>query len=158
MSEEEAIRTFFQGSPDEEERFKYTVIQGLSESVRQLAAGMADMQKTQVDMLVRLARLEENKYGQALEKVEGDLKALDLRIDALFRDKDRRDGALGALGGLRVWGPAIFSLFTLLYLMGRAVGLIPSPPTTATKVEAPITVERRESVQSAAPAATREGP
>lgn len=139
----EEARQFFQGSPEEEERFKYEVIRGLSESVRQLAAGMADMQKTQVSMLERLAVLEANKFGEALVKAETKVDALDMKVDALFRDKDRRDGALGILGGLRVWGPAIFSLLTLLYLMGRSMGIVPSPPTTVTKVETPIAVEPR---------------
>lgn len=140
-------REFFQGSPEEEERFKYEVIRGLSESVRQLAAGMADMQKTQVGMLERLAKLEANKFGEALVKAETKVDEMDKRIDALFRDKDRRDGALGMLGVLRVWGPVIFSLFVAMYLLGRSFGIIPSPPTTVTKIETPVTVEpRRDAV------------
>lgn len=151
---DDSTRTFFQGSPEEEERFKYEVIRGLSESVRQLAAGMADMQKTQVGMLERLAKLEANRFGEALAKAEVKVDELDKRIDALFRDKDRRDGALGMLGGLRVWGPAIFSLFTLLYLVGRSVGVIPSPPTTVTKIETPVAVEPRRDAPPPVPLIT----
>lgn len=143
------MRQLFQGSAEEEERFKYEVIKGLSESVRQLAAGMADMQKTQVGMLERLAKLEANKFGEALVKAETKVDEMDKRIDALFRDKDRRDGALGALGALRVWGPVVFSLFVAMYLVGRSMGVIPSPPTTVTKIETPLAIEpRREPAKS----------
>lgn len=131
-------------SPEEDERFKYEVIKNLSESVRQIAAGMADIQRTQVSMLERLAKLEANKFGEALIKAETKVEEMDKRIDALFRDKDRRDGAIGALGALKAWGPTIFSLFTVMYLVGRAMGVIGSPPTTVTKIEAPAAVERRE--------------
>jgi len=148
---EDGSRSLFQGSPEDEERFKYQVIQGLSESVRQLAAGMADMQKTQVGMLERLAKLEANKFGEALAKAETKVDEMDKRVDALFRDKDRRDGALGILGGLRVWGPAIFGLFTVMYLLGRAMGIISSPPTTVTKIETPLAVEPRRDLATPAP-------
>jgi len=132
-------------------RFQFKVIEGLSESIRQqstaterLATGMADIQRTQVSMLERLAKLEANKFGEALVKAETKVDEMDKRIDALFRDKDRRDGAIGALGALRVWGPAICGVLTVLYLAGRASGVIPSPPTTVTKIETPIAVERRD--------------
>lgn len=131
-------------------RFQFKVIEGLSESIRQqsaaterLATGMADIQRTQVSMLERLAKLEANKFGEALVKAETKVDEMDKRIDALFRDKDRRDGAMGALGALRVWGPAICGLLTVLYLAGRAANVIPSPPMTVTKVETPVAVERR---------------
>lgn len=140
---EDRVRQLLQGSPEEEEHFKYEVIRGLSESVRQLAAGMAEMQKTQVGMLERLAKLEANKFGEALVKAETKVDEMDKRIDALFRDKDRRDGALGAMGALRVWGPVIFSLFVAMYLVGRSLGVIPSPLTTVTKIETPLAVEPR---------------
>lgn len=139
-------------SPEEGERFKYEVIAGLSESVRQLAAGMADMQRTQVGMLERLARLEANKFGEALVKAELKVDELDKKVDTLFRDKDRRDGAMGAFGALRVWGPTVFSLFTVMYLVGRSMGIIGSPPTTVTKIETPVAIERRH----AAPAPEHE--
>jgi hypothetical protein len=125
-------------------RFQYEVIKGLAESVRQMAASMSDLQKTQIDMLVRLARLEENKVGDDLVGMKAATAALTIRVDALESDKDRRDGAMGALGALRVWGPAICGVLTVLYLAGRAMNVIPSPPTTITKIETPISVERRD--------------
>jgi hypothetical protein len=131
-------------SPEADTRFQYEIIKGLAESVRQMAASMSDLQKTQIDMLVRLARLEENKVGDELIAMRATTAALSIRVDALESDKDRRDGAIGALGALRVWGPAICGILTVLYLAGRAMNVIPSPPTTITKIETPISVERRD--------------
>jgi hypothetical protein len=131
-------------SPEADTRFQYEIIKGLAESVRQMATSMGDLQKTQIDMLVRLARLEENKVGDELVTMKATTAALTIRVDALESDKDRRDGAMGALGALRVWGPAICGVLTVLYLAGRAAGVLPSPPTTITKIETPISVERRD--------------
>lgn len=130
-------------SAEEDERFKYEVIKNLSESVRQIAAGMSDIQRTQVGMLERLARLEANKVGEIVAKVEARVDEIDKRTDVLFRDKDRRDGAVNTLGVLRVWAAPICGLLTVLYFAGRAMGVIPSPPTTVTKIETP-NVERHD--------------
>lgn len=119
-------------SPEADTRFQYDVIKGLAESVRQMANNMADLQKTQVDMLVRLARLEENKVGDELVTMKAATVALTLRIDALERDKDRRDGAMGALGAIRQWAPFLTLLFSaacVLWLYGRSAGIVPAPPT-----------------------------
>lgn len=132
-------------------RFQFKVIEGLSESIRQqsaaterLATGMADIQRTQVGMLERLARLEANKVGEVVAKVEARVDEIDRRTDVLFRDKDRRDGAVGLMVGLRTWGPWVFSLLTVLYLVARQAGIMPSPPTTVTKIDTPAAIERRE--------------
>jgi hypothetical protein len=139
------------GTEPSDLRFQFKIIEGLSESVRQqsasterLASAMAEMQRTQVTMLERLAKLEAKEFGEALVKVDGRVDAMDARLDALFRDKDRRDGAVGLMTGVRTWGPWVFSLFTALYLIGRSIGIVPSPPTTITKVETPISIERRD--------------
>ena len=133
-------------SAEEDERFKYEVIKNLSESVRQIAAGMADIQRTQVGMLERLARLEANKVGEIVAKVEARVEDIDRRTDVLFRDKDRRDGAVGLMVGLRTWGPWVFSLLTVLYLVARQAGIMPSPPTTVTRIETPAGFERRHDI------------
>jgi len=131
-------------SPEADLRFQYDVIKGLADSVRQMATNMADLQKTQIDMLVRLARLEENKVGDELVHMKAATVALGLRVNALESVEDQRQGALNALGVLRVWAAPICGLLTVLYFAGRAMGVIPSPPVTVTKIEAPLTVERRE--------------
>lgn len=127
-------------------RFQFKVIEGLSESIRQqsaaterLATGMADIQRTQVGMLERLARLEANKFGEALAKMEIGQAEMDRKIDVLMKDKDRRDGALGALGAIRQWAPFLAMLFSAacaLWLYGRSAGFVPAPPPAAAKVEA----------------------
>lgn len=124
-------------------RFQFKIIEELSASIRRLADSMADMQRTQVDMLTRLAALEANRVGDTIAALEVDLNKLDERVDALFRDKDRRDGAVGLISSIRSWWPAIIgvaSLFSALWLGGRSLGLIPAPPTT---VPQPVAIERR---------------
>jgi len=128
-------------SPEADTRFQYDIIKGLADSVRQMATNMAELQKTQVDMLVRLARLEENKVGDELIAMKAATTALTIRIDALESDKDRRDGALGALGAIRQWAPFLAMLFSAacaLWLYGRSAGFVPAPPAPVTKVEATI--------------------
>jgi len=131
-------------SPEADLRFQYDVIKGLADSVRQMATNMAELQKTQVDMLVRLARLEENKVGDELIAMKAATVALTVRVNALESVEDQRQGALNALGVLRVWAAPICGLLTVLYFAGRAMGVIPSPPVTVTKIETPLAVERRE--------------
>lgn len=131
---EDTVRSFFQGQPEEEERFKYEVIKGLSESVRQLATNMADMQRTQVGVLERLAVLEANRFAETIA-------TLDTRVDALLRDKDRRDGAIGMLGTIKSWAPFLAMLFSAAcaaWLYGRSLGITPAPPVAAARVEATV--------------------
>lgn len=129
---EDPMRVLWQGNPEEEERFKYEVIRGLSESVRQLASGMAEMQKTQVGMLERLATLEASKFANSIKDLED-------RVDALLRDKDRRDGGLSMLGKIKDWAPFLAMLFSAAaaaWLYGRSLGITPAPPLPATRLEA----------------------
>lgn len=87
-------------------RFQFTVIENLAESVRQQSLVMTDIQKTQVSMLERLARIEANRIHEDVTKLELELgKAKDIihdelrkqaeRVNTLEADKDRRDGAIG---------------------------------------------------------------
>lgn len=121
-------------------RFQFDVIRSLSESVRQMASTMAEMQRTLMDVSVRTARLEENKVNEEVAAVKAEMKLLDVRVDALFREKDRRDGAGSFVGLVLKHAPLVLSLLTVLYLGGRSAGVIPSPPTTVTTVSAPMTV------------------
>jgi len=128
-------------SAEADTRFQYDVIKNLADSVRQMATNMADLQKTQIDMLVRLARLEENKVGDELVAMKASTVALSIRVDALESDKDRRDGALGLLGAIKSWAPflaMLFSAASVLWLYGRSAGFVPAPPVAPTKVEATI--------------------
>lgn len=135
---------------NEAETFQYKIIEGLSESIRQqsastdrLATAMADMQRTQVGMLERLAKLEANRVGEVVSEVKALVDIALKRIDALEQDKDRRDGAGSFVGGMFKYGPTIFSLLTLMYLFGRSLGIVPAPPVQAT-VPTPMHIERRE--------------
>ena len=134
MSDGDGKRTLFQGSPEDEERFKYDVIKGLSESVRQLAAGMADMQRTQVGMLERLATLEANKFAASIEGIKADVKILMI-------EKERREGARGAFAMVKDWSPFIAMIMATLaasWLYGRSLNIVPAPPVAPTRVEATI--------------------
>jgi len=122
------------GEPNDT-RFQFEIIKGLSESIRQqstsierLAVGMADMQKTQVGMLERLAKLEANRIAEVVAEVRLDVAAIEAKVVALLREKDQRQGAYAVFAWLRVWGPVIFSLFAALWLFGRSMGIVPAPP------------------------------
>lgn len=139
MMDENSARSFFQGRPEEEERFKYEVIKGLSESVRQLATGMADMQKTQVGMLERLATLEANKFGNLIEAIKADVKVLMI-------EKDRREGARGAFAMIKEWSPFLGMILiaaVAFIVYGRMAGIVPAAPVATTRVEATIRPDER---------------
>lgn len=129
---------------DVDAKFRYEIIRGLSESVRDLAASMRDVQQTQVGMLERLARLESNRVGESLARVERVVQDNAVRINALESESDRRAGGFAMLSIVKMWAPALFSILTFLYLAGRSAGIIPSPPTTVSKVRAPLAVEAQE--------------
>jgi hypothetical protein len=98
-------------------RFQFEIIRQLAESVRGQSAVMADMQKTQVNMIERLARIEANRTNEDVARIEATMKSGFERMDALSKstaekhelavstacgridkleaDKDRRDGAIG---------------------------------------------------------------
>lgn len=147
------MRTLFQGGSEGDLRFQFEVIKQLSDSVRQsveatrdVARNVADMQKTQVSMLERLAKLESNRVNEQVAKIEERVDTACGKIDRLEQINDRRDGATGLLARVPGWlqfAMALASIFSAIYLLGRSAGVIPSPPTTVTKVETPVTVERR---------------
>ncbi len=98
-----------------------------SRDVRTLTEGVTDVRE-------RVIRLEEN--NRRLGEVETDLKVVKDRVDILWTDKDRRDGAIGLLGVARVWGPLIFSAIAALWLLGRSFGITPAPPVQPVRLEA----------------------
>lgn len=125
MSGVDPFAKYYQGGDPDDIRFQFDVIKHLSESVRNLATGIADMQKTQVGMLERLAVLEAGKFAE-------DISGLELKVNALMRDKDQRDGAAGAFRLIKDWAPFLAMLFSAacaLWLYGRSAGVVPAPPT-----------------------------
>ena len=77
-------------------RFQFEVIRQLADSVRQQTASLARMQEQLAAMAERMARIEANRVHDDVERLRNGLAEETKRIDALMRDKDRRDGALGA--------------------------------------------------------------
>lgn len=150
---EDPFRFFNQGGvPDagaNDTRFQFEVIKGLSDSIRQLAGSMADMQRTQVGMLERLAVLEANKIGDLVTAHAADIKALEDRVGALFTDKNQRDGAAGVFGFFLKYGPVIFSLFAALWLFGRSLGVVPVPPANVPTVRADAIVREERHIENA---------
>lgn len=109
----------------------------LSAQNRDMKAFSSDMRavvESVSDVRERVIRLEER--DRRLADVESDLKVLDAKVAALMKDKDQRDGAVGMLGLLRIWGPVLFSALAALWLFGRSAGIVPAPPVDPVRVEA----------------------
>jgi hypothetical protein len=133
-------------SSESDTRFQYEVIKQLSESVRSsvdatrdVARNVSDMQKTQISMLERLAKLESNRVNEQVAKMEERLDTACGRIDVLEHDKYRRDGASGAFKMIKDWAPFLAMLFSaacVLWLYGRSVGVVPAPPVAPVRLEA----------------------
>jgi len=82
---------------------------------------------------VRVVKLEER--DERLERAERAVVALDSKIDVLMTDKSKREGASSVFVGIRGWTPVIIaiiaalcSVFSGLYLAGRATGVVQAPP------------------------------
>lgn len=74
----------------EDIRFRFEIIKGLEDSVRQQTAAMAEMQRVQIEIVERLARIEAKDHEVALA-------ALRAEVEMLKADKLRRDGANGII-------------------------------------------------------------
>ncbi len=115
-------RLLDQGSEDD--RFKFDVIKSLADSVR-------SMTETQIQMLERLARIEEQRTHEAVA-------GLASRVAVLEVDLNKRTGMMNAIAALPKFVAflvTVASIFSAIYLAGRATGVIQSPPTTVTKIE-----------------------
>lgn len=116
--------------PESDTRFQFEIIKQLAESVRVNGEVMRDMQATQVVILERLARIEEQRVHEAVS-------ALSLRVDALERTHDEQRGAQGWRSGLMTYWPA-FALFLLVtWTVGRATGFfhLPEPKAPTSHLE-----------------------
>lgn len=126
------------GEPADEARFRYEIIKGLAESVRELTKGVASMQETQVSMLQRLATLEANKVGIEIRDIKAGVAALIIKVDALESIRDKAEGRNSTLTWFLKYGPVVFSLFAALWLFGRSLGIVPAPPLAPERTEAAI--------------------
>lgn len=86
-------------------RFQFEVIRQLAESVRQQTAALSRMQEQMAGMAERMARMESNRIHDDVDRLQQTLAEETKRVDALMRDKDRRDGALGAAAWLHRSAP-----------------------------------------------------
>lgn len=86
-------------------RFQFEVIRQLAESVRQQTTSLSRMQEQMAAMAERMARIEANRVHDDVERLRAALSEETKRVDALMRDKDRRDGAIGAWAWLQRSAP-----------------------------------------------------
>lgn len=66
-------------------RFQYKVIEGQSQSIREMTSALMDQQKTLGDIVQRLVRIESNG-------VDGRVKALELAVQQLQDERNQRAG------------------------------------------------------------------
>lgn len=102
--EELPDRLLTMGDPSDV-RFQFEVIRQLAESVRQQTTSLSRMQEQMAAMAERMARIEANRVHDDVERLRAGLAEETKRVDALMRDKDRRDGALGAWSWLQRSAP-----------------------------------------------------
>jgi hypothetical protein len=117
------------------------VLAQIRDSLTALTRDVRSANEATSDVRERVIRLEEN--NRRLDDVEADLKAVDVKVGILMRDKDNRDGANRFLSKVPNWLSfvvALGSVFSAIYLLGRQVGFVPAPPT---RVEAVIHPEER---------------
>ena len=114
------------------------VLAQIRDSLTALNRDMRHVNEGLTDIRERVIRLEER--DRRLEAVEHCTTDLAARVNALEKDKDRRDGAIGLLGAIPKWVPIIGMIASVLaaaWLYGRSAGIVPAPPTASTRVEAP---------------------
>lgn len=105
------------------------VLAQIRDSLSAMSRDIRQNNEATSDVRERVIRLEER--DKRLDVVESSIKTLDGRVDALLKDKDRRDGALGLMGAIRVWAPSIGMVASILaaaWLYGRSLGVVPAPP------------------------------
>ncbi|WP_375272035.1 hypothetical protein [Sphingomonas sp.] len=117
------------------------VLAQIRDSLSAMSRDVRSANEATADVRERVIRLEER--DKRLTQVEASVAVLDTRVDVLLKDKDRRDGAVGMLGVLRVWGPVVFSALAALWLFGRSLGITPAPPAAPARVEATIQHDER---------------
>lgn len=91
--------------PPADAPFQYEVIRQLADSVRSMTTSLARMQEQMTSVSERLIRIESNRVHDDVARLQAEIVAERARVDALMRDKDRRDGAIGAAEWLRQAAP-----------------------------------------------------
>lgn len=76
-------------------RLHYEIVRQLAQSVREQTGALLRMQEQLATISERLVKIESNRLHDDVERLRDALHAETARVDALMRDKDRRDGAIG---------------------------------------------------------------
>jgi len=110
-------------------RFQFEIIKQLAETGRTLAGNIADIQKTQVAMLERLAKIEANTVNETVAEMKIKVEGLTGEIDKLKQIEDRRIGENAAKAAIIKWWPVIGSAMMVIWIIGRSLGFfqIPEP-------------------------------
>lgn len=127
----------FTGAEAGDLRFQFEVIKNLAESVRQISTSMADVQRTQVGMLERLAKIESNRVNEDVARLDARVEVVWNKVDKLEQSEDRREGASRFTRAVITWWPVIGVAFTVLFLLFRATGIIHMPQDPAVQPAAP---------------------
>jgi hypothetical protein len=120
------------------------VLAQIRDSLSALSRDVRSAREDTAEVRDRVIRLEER--DKRLTDVEANVKALDARVDVLLKEKDRRDGAVSFISKVPAWLSfliALGSVFSALYLAGRAAGIVPAPPAAPARVEATIPPDDR---------------
>jgi len=124
----------FSSSGESDIRFQFEVIKNLAESGREVAKSVerltntvGDVQKTQINMLERLAKIEANRVNETVAKLEERCDRQSEKIDKLESDKDQRDGGNAMRRALTVWAPLVLAGISALGWILRVAGLLHLP-------------------------------
>lgn len=72
---------------DDDARFRYEIIKGLADSIRQQTKQLSDMQHQMHEISERLVRIEANRLSE-------EVSSLRVEVDLLKADRQRREGAM----------------------------------------------------------------
>lgn len=111
-------------------RFQFEIIRQLAENGRVMAQNISDVQKTQVAMLERLAKIESNTVNETVAKLDTRVETMTLRVDKLEQFEDRRAGETAMKAAVIKWWPVIGMAILVVWTAGRALGFfhLPEPP------------------------------
>lgn len=112
-------------------RFQFEIIKQLAENGRTLASNIGEIQKTQVAMLERLARIESNAVNETVTELK-------TKVDRLEQMEDRRAGESAAKAAIIKWWPVIGSALMVIWIIGRSIGFFQIPE--APKLMPPVAV------------------
>ena len=95
------------------------------DSMRDLTSEVRETRSDVRAVSDRVIRLEER--DKRLDAIEAKADKSATRLAELENERNRRDGAQGAVEWSLKWGPTLFGLFTAVYLLARALGVLHLP-------------------------------